>query len=242
MRPTTSRRRVLPAALALLLAACSTSGGTAADDTTTTAPASTTTRPRTTTTDDETTTTVDEGPNKAELEAFIETVLLAPEDTGVDAMVASTPRLSRQAPCGLDLARDFPPVGMGNVTLTADEKGLTVQEVIRVYATERDAAAAFEAVLDTGLGCPESTDGSIKIVPVGDVSANITPPGVELEAEGFDLDSADFQGSAYVIHYSDALVVIQFLSQPGAAELGALPETDDVAKAALAKIDASVPD
>lgn len=245
MRPATSRRRALLGGIALtfVLASCGASGGQAEQGTTSTSAAkTTTTRARATTTSERgTTTTADRGPTKAQLETFIETVLLTPEEVGVDGLVASSPTLSPSAPCGLNLEKEFPSLAKGSTVLTSDNKGVALQESIRVYATEADASDAYEAVLDTGLGCSESADGSIKIAPLGDVSTAVAPPGVDLQAESFSLDSAEYQGTAIAIHYSDSLVVVQVVNRPGASELGGLPDPEAITRTAMAKIHDSIP-
>lgn len=230
------------ASLTLLTAACGASGGSEANkDTTTTTTGKVTTTERPTTTKAETTSTTLDGAAAAQLQALIGQVLLRPDDVGVDGFVASKPKLSPEAPCGLNLQRDFPSVADGATQLVAEDKGVALVEVIRVYPSENDAGDAYDAILDTGLGCPESTDGSTKITSLGDVSADVAPTGVDLQAEAFGLDAAEVQGTTYVVQYVDSVVVLQFAAQPGAAELGGLPDTAALTKTAVTKIDDNLP-
>lgn len=238
MRTPRLRAVALCGALALAGTACSTKGGSDSADkpkaTTTTAKATTTTEEVTTTTEEATTTTEADGPSEDQLITFVKPLLLTSSDLGSDTFEAQELSDTEET-CGVDFDKEYPNKARVGTQLESASLKLAFQEIVRVYATEGEAADGYQAVVDKALACGELGGGNT-ISAGEDVSSDVSPDGADVEATGYSVSGDTVEGVVVVAHFSDAIVVFQFAGAKGAADAAGAPNPVDVVKAGLQKI------
>lgn len=184
----------------------------------------------TTEADDETTTTVS-GEGNTELEQLAQSLLITVDEVGLPGFqdLGYTPSPGPNQ-CGFDVDAEHP----SEVVVGADYGTETLRflQEIRVYATEEEAAAAFQAGID-GTQCAPA-DGTQISEPV-----DVTEPVGAQSAVAITGTQGDLEVVVVAALLSDAVVSFNFAGAPGAAEAEGAPNPVDVAAFGIGKIKAA---
>lgn len=222
------------AVLALAVGACggSDDADDAADTTTTEAEETTTTAA------DEATTTTAEGSDEGTNEERLATLLLSLDEFNAanDGSFEDVgwERSTEGLPCGDDPDVTTPPDVITGSDYISGSLQLEFQEEIRVYQATDDQAAAYAAAI-AGFTCDTAAG---EVVPEG---LTIAPPESVTDVVGGDdaqviaFSGADFEGAAFIVSYSDTIVVFNFVG-PADADTSALASPADLVAAGMQKI------
>lgn len=224
--------------LALTLAGCGGGDDSDAAETTTTTEEEVEETTTTTEAEEESTTTSEaeepesDDPSNEDLLAVIEPLVITADEIsdqfGTGEWEAD---VDSSSPCDQDPDDTYPPAAQTGTVVGSDDLNLYLRQDIRVYSTIGDAEAVLELAAEAFSCGADTTDPSLELGPVTDVSDEVGVDAFAVEV----LQDGD-PGSLIVALYSDVVVSFQFVGDGDVAATEGIPSPLEVATFGVEKI------